>query len=173
MQKWSMTDFDFFKSCVFTEDSGFNINMRSSTAGVPRGKETIVERLFGKDTLALNYRMHCTNWCNKCKHQGTSKSSQIKKSIRWQKKEKKTTVPPKKYPKDTTTDHYTRFNSKTFDSINKREDTIELYLIADNTLIHTSKEIEAMIKERGRNYKYVYPPPNIHQGSIQSSNFRY
>jgi hypothetical protein len=58
----------------------------------------------------------------------------------------------------TTTGHYIKFISETFHMIDKREDMTGFYLIMDNALIYTSKEIQAIIKERNRDYKCVYLP---------------
>jgi hypothetical protein len=47
----------------------------------------------------------------------------------------------------TTTGHYMRFVVETLDIIDRREDVEGFYLIMGNVPIHTSKKIEAMIKE--------------------------
>lgn len=48
------------------------------------------------------------------------------------KKRRLTTAPPKEYPRDTTTDHYMRFNSETFDIMNKCEEY-------DRALLHNGQ----------------------------------
>lgn len=42
------TDLEFIKSYVFIKDSDFNSDIRSSTVGAPRGKETIADRLLAR-----------------------------------------------------------------------------------------------------------------------------
>ena len=48
VMKWSQTDMDFFKNCIFIDESGFDINMKSSRAWAPKGKDAIVTRPLTK-----------------------------------------------------------------------------------------------------------------------------
>jgi hypothetical protein len=42
VEKWSKTDIDFLSSCVFVDEAGFDINMRSSYARSARGTPAVV-----------------------------------------------------------------------------------------------------------------------------------
>lgn len=42
VKKWCTTDTDFSKNCVFVDESGFNINLKSSRAWAPKGKKAVV-----------------------------------------------------------------------------------------------------------------------------------
>jgi hypothetical protein len=39
--KWSNTDMDFSRNCIFIDEAGFDINMRANRAWAPRGQMAV------------------------------------------------------------------------------------------------------------------------------------
>jgi hypothetical protein len=46
--KWSATDMDYLKNCVFIDESGFNINMRPPSEWALKGKPAVAETSTGR-----------------------------------------------------------------------------------------------------------------------------
>ena len=59
--------------------------------------------------------------------------------------------------KGTVTDHCLHFIQKTMDEMNHFPEMKGYYIVMDNAIIHTAKEIDTMITERG--YRCIYLPP--------------
>lgn len=85
-----------------------------------------------------------------------SHQKQEKFKLRKKRKKKLNVASRQKGLKDTTSGHYMIFLSKILDIMVRNDNMRKIYIIIDNAPIHTSKQVEEMIKGRNRGYKFVY-----------------
>lgn len=141
------------ENCVFMDEAGFNINMRSPFVRSMRGAPAIVETpttraithtvlgaITAKDVIALEIREPLKP-----------------KKIKIAGGRKRKAPAGKKTTKGTVTGHYMRFISKTLDEMGKFPEMKDFYIVMDNAPIHTSQDITTIIK--ARSYKAIYLPP--------------
>ncbi|KAK4520995.1 Ras- protein ypt3 [Mucor velutinosus] len=148
--KWSQTDMDYMSNCVFIDESAFHINLKRTMAWSEKGTraEVPVPQTRAKTTTiigatsvwgVLNVQVRLPGTSNKKrKLAGTSSGKAT------------TTV-------GTVTGHYFNFIAKTIDIMDQHEQFKDFYLVMDNAPIHTAKDIERYIIQRG--YRCVYLPP--------------
>ncbi|KAK4521269.1 uncharacterized protein ATC70_011883 [Mucor velutinosus] len=148
--KWSQTDMDYMSNCVFIDESAFHINLKRTMAWSEKGTraEVPVPQTRAKTTTiigatsvwgVLNVQVRLPGTSNKKrKLAGTSSGKAT------------TTV-------GTVTGHYFNFIAKTIDTMDQHEQFKDFYLVMDNAPIHTAKDIERYIIQRG--YRCVYLPP--------------
>ncbi|KAG2190898.1 hypothetical protein INT47_003580 [Mucor saturninus] len=126
--KWSQTDMDYMSNCVFIDESAFHINLKRTMAWSERGSRA--EVIVPQTRAKTTTILGATT--------GTS-SGKATASV------------------GTVTGHYFNFVAKTMDIMDQHEQFKDFYLIMDNALIHTAKDIERYIIQRG--YRCVYLPP--------------
>lgn len=154
--RWSNTDMDFSKNCIFIDEAGFDINMKPSRAWAPRGQmavttspttrapsHTIIGAISTVGVINLSIRV--------------PKQPPKVRKVQGGKKRKNPAVSNDDGPKGTTAGHYLRFVRETLDVLDKYDEMKGYYFIMDNARIH--KEIQDILNERNRDYKCVYLPP--------------
>lgn len=153
VKKWEGTDMKYLQNCVFVDEAGFSINMRSPNARSIRGTPAIVETLTSR---ALSHTILGAISANDVITIEIREPMRPKKvKVDGRKKRKKPAA--KNMPKGTVTGHYMRFVSKTLDEMDKFPEMTNFYIVMDNAPIHTSHEITRMIEARG--YRAIYLPP--------------
>ncbi|KAG1332939.1 hypothetical protein G6F62_007005 [Rhizopus arrhizus] len=152
------SDMSFFKNCVFIDEYGFHINMNRSGAWARKGEIPVVKF---ENTKAVSHTILGA----------ISAYAVVSISIRTPSVSTTQLVPvevgkkrklgngktQKSKPKGTTTDHYLRFLSDTFDILDDYEYMQCSYIIMGNAPIHKRANIQEMIANR--EYKCVYLPP--------------
>lgn len=153
-KKWvENTDMNYLKNCVFVDEAGFNINMRSPNARSVKGTPAIIETpttraithtilgaITAHDVISIQIREPL-------------KPKRVK--VDGSQKRKKPVAKPLR--KGTVTGHYARFISKTLDEMDKFPEMKNFYIVMDNAPIHTSDSIKNLIEARG--YRAIYLPP--------------
>lgn len=158
---WSNLYMDFSKNCVFIDEASFHINMKASRAWAPRGQiavvtnpttkaptHTITGAISSVDVVNLSIRV-------------PKQQPKVRKIQGGKKRKSPEAASRKEGPKGTTAGHYLRFLRETLNIMDKHDQIKGFYLIMDNAPIHSSKQIEEIIYEKGRDYKYVYLPPYL------------
>lgn len=128
VKKWEGTDMKYLQNCVFVDEAGFSINMRSPNARSIRGTPAIVETPTSR---ALSHTILGAISANDVI------TIEIREPMR-----------PKKVM---------RFVSKTLDEMDKFPEMTNFYIVMDNAPIHTSHEITRMIEARGYRAIYLPP----------------
>jgi transposase len=158
VKKWSETDMDFAKNCVFIDESGFDINMKASRGWGPKGKTPIVTT---KTTRAISHSIiGCISPFGVINVSIRLPKAPAKiRKVQGGKKRKAATTDSSKDPKGTTAGHYLRFIKETLDVMDKYDEFQGFYFIMDNASIHQNSDVKREIESRGREYKCVYLPP--------------
>ncbi|KAG1218173.1 hypothetical protein G6F35_008537 [Rhizopus arrhizus] len=156
--KQSATGMNYLENCVFIDESGFNINMRSpsgwSLKGKPAATDTPTDRavfhtVLGAITTKFVVSMELRN-----PQEETSKRIKIDFSNR---KRKALAQNKKPTSKGTVTGHYLKFLEKTMDEMDCFPELKGYYIVMDNAPIHTAGQIDEMIVTRGYRSIYILP----------------
>ncbi|GAA5814508.1 hypothetical protein MFLAVUS_008005 [Mucor flavus] len=150
---------DFLNNCVFIDESGFSINLKSSRAWAPRGESAVVTTPLTKAPTHSIIEAISTVGVVNLSIRIPPTPSKIRKIQGGNKRKIPDAETRKTEPTGTTTGHYLRFLNDTLDIMDKQDSMKDFYLIMDNAPIHTSKAIEQAVKRRNRDYKCVYLPP--------------
>ncbi|KAG2200906.1 hypothetical protein INT47_003141 [Mucor saturninus] len=147
--RWSQTDMDYMSNCAFIDEAAFHINLKRTMAWSEKGTraEVIVPQTRAKTTTILGATSVWGVLNVQVRLPGTSNK---KRKLAGTSSGKATTV-------GTVTGHYFNFVAKTIDIMDQHEQFKDFYLIMDNAPIHTAKDIERYIIQRG--YRCVYLPP--------------
>ncbi|KAG1396024.1 hypothetical protein G6F60_009883 [Rhizopus arrhizus] len=171
--KWKDSDIDFEKNCVFIDEAGFNINMRSnwarSTIGTPAFVEldkarapshTIIGAIHSSSVIHV--AMKKTPPTKEGKGSKTcGKAGEIiieEPIVEYVEVESLDDKEANKTPsKGTTTAHFIKFMNELLDIMDIDESLKGSYLVMDNCTIHKSHPMIRKIE--GRGYRVMYLPP--------------
>ncbi|CEP19424.1 hypothetical protein [Parasitella parasitica] len=155
--RWSKTDMDFSRNCIFIDEAGFDINMKPSRAWAPRGQmavttiptarapsHTIIGAISTVGVINLSIRL-------------PKQPPKIRKVQGGKRRKNPVVSKDDDGPKGTTAGHYLRFVRETLDVLDNFDEMKGYYFIMDNSRIR--KEIQDLLDERNRDYKCVYLPP--------------
>ncbi|KAG1167311.1 hypothetical protein G6F55_009242 [Rhizopus delemar] len=153
IKKWvETTDMNCLQNCVFVDEAGFNINMRSPCARSIRGTSATVET---PTTRAITHTILVTITANDIIAIKIREPLKPKKAkIDGGRKRKKPSA--KNMYKGTVTGHYIGFISKTLDETDRFPEMNNSYIIMNNVPIHISQGITNMIE--ARIYRAIYLP---------------
>ncbi|KAG1048474.1 hypothetical protein G6F43_009134 [Rhizopus delemar] len=127
--KWSNTDMDFSRNCIFIDEAGFDINVRAIRAWAPRRQMAVITT---PTTKAPSHTIL-----------GAIPSvGVVNLSIRVPKQHPKV----RKVQEGTTAGHYMRFIQETLSILDKYDQMRGFYFIMDNAPIH--KQIEDMLCDK-------------------------
>ncbi|CEG73278.1 hypothetical protein RMATCC62417_08689 [Rhizopus microsporus] len=153
INRWAATDMGYMSNCVFIDESGFNINMRSpsawSTVGTPAIVKTKSTRAIYHTILGAISALEVVD----IELRVAEKPKQRK--VEGGRKRKQTS--DTKRAKGTTIGHYLNFIRKTLDEMDKNPLMKGFFIVMDNVPIHTHKDIDELITSRG--YRSIYLPP--------------
>lgn len=133
---------NYLTNCVFVDEAGFNINMRSHNARSVRGTPEIVETPTTHTILGATTA------------QGVI-SVEIREPL--MEAERERCPQRKKITKGTVTGYYMKLISKTLDEMDRFPEIRNFYIVMGNAPIHTSQDITNLIETRG--YRAIYLPP--------------
>jgi len=141
--KWSQTDMDYMSNCVFIDESAFHINLKRTMAWSEKGTRTevVVPQTRAKTTTTLGATSVCVGGLNvQVRLPGTSNK---KRKLAGTSSGKATASV------GTVIGHYFNFVAKAMDIMDQHEQFKDSYLIMDNAPVHTAKDIERYIIQRG------------------------
>ncbi|KAG0754563.1 hypothetical protein G6F57_006105 [Rhizopus arrhizus] len=154
--KWSNTDMDFSRNCIFIDEAGFDINMRASRAWAPRGQmavtitpttkapsHTILGAISYVGVVNLSIRV--------------PKQPPKVRKVQGGRKRKNPEASNEEVLKGTTVGYYMQFIQETLNILDKYDQMRGFYFIRDNAPIH--KQIEDILNERNGVYKCIFLPP--------------
>lgn len=155
VEKWSKTDMDYTKNCIFIDESGFDINMKPSTARSARGTPAIVTTPSAKAASHTILGAICVLGVVNIEIRVPLTPKRIKVAGA---RKRKATAATSKSQGGTNAGHYTNFIKKTMDEMDKYPQFKGFYMVMDNSPIHGKNgELTQLIEHRG--YKCVYLPP--------------
>lgn len=153
--KYDNLDIEFLQSCIFIDESGFDINMRPSygrsVSGAPAITSTPSAKAESHSILGAIATVGVVNV--------DVRVPQMNKRIKVAggRKRKPTNIKKKPGKKGATAGHYLNFLRGILDQLDKYPESKGFYLVTDNAPVHNHEEIETLITNRG--YRCVYLPP--------------
>ncbi|GAA5811717.1 hypothetical protein MFLAVUS_005158 [Mucor flavus] len=144
-KKWvQITDMSFLENCVFVDEVGFNINMRSSNTRSLKGTPAVIETPSTRAISLMILGAITAHDVISIESREPLKPKKVK--VDGSRKRKKPLS--KASRKGTVTGYYMRFISKTLDEMDKFPEMRNFYIIMDNAQIHTSDIITSLIEMR-------------------------
>lgn len=156
------SDVNFFRNCIFIDESGFHVNLKRTGAWGPKGKTPIIEV---ENSQAVSHTILGAISVYGVIHTSVrmpslSTSQPVPVSVGKKKKKRKidTRVAKKQQKSEgTTADHFYVFIKETLDVMDQFQYLKEAYLIMDNASIHKRPNITDLITKGGYNYIFLTP----------------